>query len=329
MSFFRSYLHSRRRVLLFFLLLFALLCLSFLLYHLPAEAVVYPMLLGGVLGGIFLSADFLSLRKKHRALETLRSLSAEMAASLPAPEDPAEEDYQTLIRLLTEERSRLAGENTERYNDMIRYYTLWAHQIKTPIASMRLTLQNEDTPLSRKLQLELNRISRYVEMVMTFLRLDSDSSDYVIRECDLDGIVRPAVKRFAGEFISRKLSLTFEPLKTKVLTDEKWLGFVVEQLLSNALKYTPEGGITVDMEGENTLCIRDTGIGIAPEDLPRIFERGFTGFNGRGESRASGIGLYLCRRICDRLGHGLTAGSVVGKGSVFRITFGNRKLKAE
>ena len=329
MKFFLSYLRSHRKTLLFFLLLFALLCFSFLLYHLPPEAVVYPMLLGVLLGLGFLLADYLSVRKTHRVLLSLQSLGAELADSLPVPRSIPSEDYQALIRLLTEQRTRLADASAERYDSMISYYTVWAHQIKTPIASMRLTLQNEDTSLSRRLQLDLGRIEQYVEMVLAFLRLDSDSTDYVIRECDLDGIVRPAVRRFAGEFIDKKLTVACEPLNRRVLTDEKWLSFVVEQLLSNALKYTFSGGITVEMEGENTLCVRDTGIGIAPEDLPRIFENGFTGFNGRADLRASGIGLYLCRRVCDRLGHGLSAESVPGEGSVFRITFGARKLGVE
>ena len=131
---------------------------------------------------------------------------------------------------------------------MIDYYTVWAHQIKTPIAAMRLTLQNEDTPLTRKLTNDLYRIEQYVEMVLTFLRLNSDGTDY-----NLDNIVKSAVKRFSSEFIGRKLRLIYDPLNTSVITDEKWLSFVIEQVLSNALKYTPSGSITISLVGEKTL----------------------------------------------------------------------------
>ena len=194
---------------------------------------------------------------------------------------------------------------------------------------MRLTLQNEDTPLTRKLTNDLYRIEQYVEMVLTFLRLNSDSTDYVFKEYDLDNIVKSAVKKFSSEFIGRKLRLIYDPLNTSVITDEKWLSFVIEQVLSNALKYTPSGSITISLVGEKTLRIEDTGIGIAPSDLPRIFENGYTGFNGRTDKKASGIGLYLCRRVCNNLGHTITANSTVDVGTAIDIDLTQTKLEME
>jgi len=168
-----------------------------------------------------------------------------------------------------------------------------------------------------------------VEMVLAYLRLDADSTDYVLREYDLDPIVRGAVKKFAGEFIDRRLALELRPTNARVLTDEKWLSFVLEQLLSNALKYTPEGSISIYPEAPDTLCVADTGIGIAPEDLPRVFEQGYTGYNGRLDKRASGLGLYLCRRICRNLGHTITAQSEPGKGTTIRLDLSRKKLAVE
>ena len=150
----------------------------------------------------------------------------------------------------------------------------------------------------------------------------------MIRACDLDGIIRQSLRKFAGEFIDRRLTLHYEPLHLSVVTDEKWLGFVVEQVLSNALKYTVSGSVTIAMDGDD-LCIRDTGMGIAPEDLPRIFDRGFTGLNGRRDTRASGIGLYLCRRICRSLGHTIRASSVPNQGTEIRIGLGQKKTLPE
>lgn len=166
-------------------------------------------------------------------------------------------------------------------------------------------------------------------MVLTFLRLDSGSTDYVIKEYDLDKIVKQAVRKFSSDFIGRKLRLVYEPLNTTVITDEKWLGFVFEQVLSNALKYTPAGSITITLENEKTLRIRNTGIGIAPEDLPRIFENGYTGYNGRIDKKASGIGLYLCKRVCSNLGHTITARSVVDVGTIIDIDLAQTYLKVE
>lgn len=227
------------------------------------------------------------------------------------------------------ERVRREEEWDKKFRDMVDYYTLWAHQIKTPIASMGLQLQSQDTPLTRQLSVELARIGQYVEMVLVFLRLDSQSTDYVFREYALDEILRRSLRSFAGEFISRRLKLCYTPTELKVVTDEKWLSFVVEQVLSNALKYTPEGSVSIYAEEPATLCIRDTGIGIAPEDLPRIFERSYTGYQGRADHRASGIGLYLCKLICDRLGHTIRAESRVGEGTVIRIGLEQTRVEAE
>lgn len=192
---------------------------------------------------------------------------------------------------------------------------------------MQLTLQGQDDPAARRLRAELGRVEQYVDMVLTYLRLHEGGSDYVIRSYSVDDIVRPAVRRFAGEFIDRRIALEYRPIGRTVVTDEKWLRFVVEQVLSNALKYTPEGGriaVTWQEEGQ-VLCISDTGIGIAPEDLPRVFEMGYTGTNGRMDRHASGIGLYLCRRICQNLGHTITARSAVGQGTEVRIGLKRRE----
>ena len=141
----------------------------------------------------------------------------------------------------------------------------------------------------------------------------------MFRACPLDGIRRASVKKFAPEFIGRRLSLDYELTGVTLVTDEKWFGFVVEQLLSNALKYTREGGIRIGLEDGKTLVIADTGIGISPEDLPRIFEKGYTGYNGRTDLSASGLGLYLCRRVCEKLGLGIRMESEVGIGTTVRL----------
>lgn len=285
----QSYLRQRRGVLLTFLLFGGLFAVTFALYSLPVQAVAYPFLLCAVAGSILLAADYRQALRRHRQIQS---------------------------------------QAQRRYGDMVDYYTLWAHQIKTPIASMRLTLQNEDSDLARSLSGDLMRVEQYVEMVLVFLRLDSSTTDYVIRRHSLDDIVRPAVRRFAGEFIRRRLRLEYQPLDYTVVTDGKWLGFVVEQVLSNALKYTASGSVTISMDGDD-LCIRDTGMGIAAEDLPRIFEQGFTGVNGRRDRRASGIGLYLCRRICGNLGHTIRASSVPNQGTEIRIGLGQKKTLPE
>lgn len=302
---------------------------SIILYGLPVKAAIYPALLCLLIGIFFAVADFAGVKKRHDILKEVKAFSDIISYDLPADYSVESDDFKKIIDSLSIEYKDYIVKSDKEYMDMLEYFSIWAHQIKTPIASMKLTLQNEDSPLSRKLSNELLRIEQYVEMVMTFLRLNSESTDYVIREYDMDSIIRQALKKFSGEFIERRLSLIYEPLNISVITDEKWLSFVIEQVLSNALKYTPQGSIKIALETSKKLSISDTGIGIAEEDLPRVFEQGYTGYNGRTDKKASGIGLYLCKRICTKLGHNIEIRSQVDKGTTVTIDLSQQKLEIE
>ena len=317
---FWDYLKSRLKVLVLLVVVEGIFVSSYFLFDLPAVTVLYPLVLSSVAVLIAGVIDFLIVYNKHGRLKR---------NDLPQTSGPLEKDYQDIINKLKEEQEYSRQKTTSDFNNMVEYYTVWAHQIKTPIASMRLQIQSVDSELARRLDGDLNRIEAYVEMVLTFLRLDSDSTDYVIRKIDLDAVIKPAIRKFARDFISKKLRMDFKPTEYKVLSDDKWLSFVIEQVLSNAVKYTKKGGIKVYMDEPGILCIEDTGIGISAEDLPRIFENGYTGFNGREDKRASGIGLYLCKRICDNLGHKIYAESEPGVGTKIRIDMNIKEIGIE
>ena len=329
MRLFLQYLRGKAGKIVAFFLFAVIFIVSFALYHLPLAAVWYPSALCVILGLAVLLLDFRRVKARHETLRLILCQLPMLPETLPAAHTVPEEDYRALVQALCAQQQALQTRMTAQYQDMLDYYTLWAHQIKTPISAMRLTLQSEDSDTARRLSSDLRRVEQYVEMVMVYLRLDSESTDFVIRTYDLDGIIRAAVRPFAGEFIGRRLQLHYEPLDYRAVTDEKWLGFVIGQVLSNALKYTSRGGITISMPEHGILSIRDTGMGIAPEDLPRIFERGYTGCNGRTDRRSSGIGLYLCRRVCDALGHTITARSAPGEGTEIRIGLRRRGLTIE
>jgi len=301
----------------------------FALYHVPWRAAAYPATLCLCLEALAFLWDYRRFRRRHEALRRLAELEELTPDQLPEPENRQARDYTRLLEIQMDRLSQLRTEDARRMATETDYFSAWAHQIKTPIASMGLKLQKEDSALSRRLRGDLNRIEQYVDMAMTYLRLDAETGDYVFKRQPLEPIVRGAVRKFAGEFIDRKLGLRLEPMENIVLTDEKWLSFIVEQLLSNALKYTPAGEISIYTQTPDTLVIRDTGIGIAPEDLPRIFEKGFTGYNGRSDKKASGIGLYLCKRVCDRLGHELSVESEPGKGTAVFLKLDRQKIGIE
>ncbi len=327
MVFFGHYLYLHRHTLVLFAVCSGIFAVSFWLYHLPMMAVLYPVLLCALLGIVLLIVDFLHTKQIHEALGRIQGITDEKAAHFPEPQTVIEEDYRELLHRFCVEHDSWLQQTEKRRGELVDYYTTWVHQIKTPTTSMRLHLQNEDSPLSRQLAIDLCHVEQYVDMVLTYLRLTGDSTDYVFREQDLDDVVKGAVRRLSQEFILRKLRLEYTPLATTVVTDAKWLGFVIEQVLTNALKYTPSGTITIWLDestGRKLLCIRDTGIGIASEDLPRIFDAGFTGKIGRQNERATGLGLYLCHRICQNLGHSISATSVVDKGTCITIDLTQR-----
>ena len=329
MRFFFQYLKDHIWPLLLFLLCVCISAAAFALYHLPLAAVLYPACLCAALILIFCAAETCRRIKKHRALQRLQALPEDLCEALQDYDGTDDRDYQALIGLLCDREAKARALSDEAMSDIVDYYTTWVHQIKTPIASMHLTLQNEDSPMSRRLSDDLFRVEQYVEMVLTYLRLDAGPTDYVFRECALDTVIKGSLRKFAVQFIGRNIGLSFTETGETVVTDEKWLAFVLEQLLSNALKYTPQGTVSVYMEAPKTLCIRDTGIGIAACDLPRIFEKGYTGRNGRTDKTARGLGLYLCRRVCENLGHGISAESVLGEGTCIKIDLAQHRTQFE
>lgn len=298
-----------------------LLCEAvFAFYGLPRQALAYPAALCLAAGAVRLGAGCALAYRRHRTLERLLSLPENLTELLPPCRNQDERDYQALLRRLKRAGDDRGRAWSERYGDMMDYYATWAHQVKTPIAAMRLALQAEDSPLSRRLTGELCRVEQYVEMVMTYLRLDAEDTDYVFAQHELGSIVSQSIRKFAPQFIDKGLKLVYKPIRAAVVTDEKWLSFVLDQVLSNALKYTAAGSITIALEPPLTLCVRDTGMGIAPEDLPRVFDKGYTGFHGRRDKRASGLGLYLCKRVCGNLGCGIAVASQAGRGTQVRLT---------
>ena len=324
---FLKYLKSRWPIpaaLLLFALIFALV-LS--LYDMPSESVLYAGLLCASCGVFLVALSYTRWLHRCRALEQLRRSICVSDDGLPSPSDYEDELYQELVRTLSSERARLDAAADAERRDAADYYAMWAHQIKTPIAAMRLLLQQPELDRG-SLEAELFRIEQYVGMVLGYLKLEGDSNDFVLRKRRLDDVVRGCVRKYARLFIIKKLPLNFEETRMTVLTDDKWLAFMIEQLLSNSLKYTSQGEIRIYADGK-ALVVEDTGIGISAEDLPRLGERGFTGYNGREDKKSTGLGLYLCRRVCAKLGHKLVIESTPDVGTRVKILFADSTMLYE
>lgn len=329
---FLRYMYDFRGVCIWAVLSGAVFAAVFALYGIRMEAAWYPILITALFGVIMLAAGFVRYDKRRRNMERILSsdgIFPDAADILPKAESLEEEDYHELLGKMEAAFRNKKGEWDASRRDMDDYYATWVHQIKAPIAVMKVMLQQEDTPENRELSAELFRVEQYAEMALCYVRLGEGASDLVIQEYDLDTIIRKAVRKYAGQFIRRRIRLVYEGTAVRVITDEKWLSFIIEQLLSNAVKYTSEGSVTIAVEDGKKLSVTDTGIGISPEDMPRIFEKGYTGYNGRLDKKSTGIGLYLCRKAAEKLGHVLTAESEPGKGSRFTIDLESYPFRAE
>ena len=315
-----SYIKKNLKIYLLLIVFIFIFVLIFYLYNLPFEALFYSGLLCFVAALIVSIIDFNNYRKSYIDLKYLESNILNSMEDLPKSLDIRVEYYQKIIERLHNEVEKLKIEDNKKMEDLADYYSMWIHQIKTPIAAINFLLDNEEIDVKAFRQ-ELFKIERYVEMVLTYIRLGSETSDYVITSINLDEVVRENIKKYATLFINKKIKLNYVSHETYVISDKKWLGFAFEQLLSNAIKYTKSGGeISINIS-ESKLIIEDNGIGIYEEDLPRIFEQSFTGLNGRYEKKSSGLGLYLCKKTLDKLQHKIEITSEINKGTKVEITF--------
>ncbi len=323
-----AYFKEKKNRVALDLVFVAVFAVCFYLMHATLRLVWYPTLLCAVLFLLYVLWDFYRFVKKHRRLEKICLHIDETAEYLPAASGQIEEDYQRLLHTLLESYKKQRKQSNEQISGNKEYITLWAHQIKTPLTALGLMAQElcaeNAEEKKRELAGRLFEVEQYVDMSLQYMRLDTLTSDLVLQEYRLFHIVKQAVKYFARTFIAKRISLRMEETDVVVATDEKWLLFVLKQILSNALKYTKEGAVSIFMhpDRECVLVIEDSGIGIASEDLPRIFERGYTGCNGRIQEKSTGIGLYLSKLVLERLGHGIFISSEEGKGTKVEIVLG-------
>lgn len=325
---FFSYLKRHYKVIILFAIFVLIFAVVFSLYNLEVEAVIYAALLCLCVGIVAFCFGLWHYVAHHKTLMELMQNIELGLYRLPDPNGRVEEDYQDMLRMLYALNLKIRSEADSSRRDTEDYYTLWAHQIKTPLAAMRLLLAEDVSSNNSLLLGELFKTEQYVDMVLQYVRLSSDSSDLLLKQGRLDDIIKGSLRKYARLFALKNLDFSFTETGLTVLTDEKWLAFVIEQIFSNSLKYTNSGKISLYAEGE-TLVIEDTGIGIRAEDLPRVCEKGYTGASGRADKKSTGIGLFLCKSILTKLGHGFEISSKVGVGTRVKIDLHNENVTFE
>ena len=315
-----EYLKMKKTSIIGILGVYAILFVFAYLYRIPIEVILYPYILTIVFVLIVSLFDYIKYKEKvNKIIQICNDISSCYSVKIN-DKNIFDEYYLDIINELLKENRKQVSQIQKKVSDINDYFSIWVHQIKTPIASMKLKIDNEQMDLLQ-LASDLNRIDHYVDLVLSFLKFDEEKIDLYFRKTDVDRIMRESLKKFSNDFIIKKIRLDYKLSKREVLTDEKWLSFVFDQLLSNALKYTDKGTITIYYDGDSCLCIKDSGIGIALADMERLFEKGFTGYNGRQYKKASGIGLYMCKRMCDKLNIAISIESVVDEYTLVKLKF--------
>lgn len=305
------------------------------------QDLVYAAVLDAILLLITVLVGFFRYSSKVKALSNALERPVGEQAQLPEATGDVEILYHRLLENQSIARSESESSAAIRQSQMRDYYSMWVHQIKTPISAMKLLLEAEREELGQLIcddeqsqyllsdnmdsfEDELFRIEEYVSMALQYQRVSSTENDFVLEKVSVDGVIRDTIKKYAKIMIRRHIGINYSGTGQEVYTDGKWLAFMLEQILSNAIKYTPQGFVTIETAEEKDrffITIKDTGIGIKAEDLPRVFEKGYTGYNGHADKKATGIGLYLCRQMADKLGHTIRMESEIGKGTKVWIGF--------
>ena len=315
--FLKHHLYSRRFILLLLLIVFSIMGMFAFIFEDGRSLLEYQLLLAFLLASFFLGMDLASAYKEYRN---------QLFYASGRPQTALEALIFEKLALLEMDKKNRAIEEREKLNDLMDYYTLWAHQIKTPIAASSLLVgEIEDKKVKNQLEQELFKIESYVNIVLQYLRLESFHEDLVLKKENVEDLVKEIVKKYAIFFIQKGLSLNLRDLDRTIITDRKWFVVILEQVLSNSLKYTSQGGIEIYFQ-EDRLYIKDSGLGIQDADLLRVFERGFSGYNGRLTQQSSGLGLYLSKKIADELGHQISIASQVGQGTTVMISFSEKKM---
>lgn len=244
------------------------------------------------------------------------------------------EELNYILKLL----SRDMHENVKYYKNIQEeyreYIEMWVHEIKTPIASSKLLIENNNNEITRKIDIQMDRIENFVEQVLYYSRSDEVGKDYIIKKIELSQVVKKVIKKNQRDFISKKISLQLEHIDEVIYSDTKWVEFILNQIIGNAIKYSKGKEDKITIKGKKVgnavvLTVQDNGVGIGEKDIKRVFEKGFTGENGRKFGKSTGIGLYLCKKLCVKLGLGLQIDSNINEGTKVSIIFPRTENIAE
>ena len=325
----KDYLKDRVLFLLVNFILFIVMCGIMLLINIGANIILLIFCIWFL---PLLSYIFAELIKQKRFYDKVNDIMDNLDKKFLLSEIMKEPEFieGKLLYDLLKQTDKDMHEHVKKYRDMEseyrEYIETWVHEIKTPIASTRLIIENNENEITRNINYEIKKIEEYIEQVLYYARSNNVSKDYIIKEVSLAALVRKVVKRNSRDFINKRISIDIEAIEGSVYSDIKWLEYILNQVIGNSIKYTreKEGKVkayTVKNENNIVLTVEDNGVGIIDKDINRVFEKGFTGESGRKFGTSTGIGLYLCKKLTEQLGLGLTLTSKAGEGTKVSIIF--------
>ncbi|MFC7393897.1 sensor histidine kinase [Scopulibacillus cellulosilyticus] len=329
-----DYIKDKRFLILFYIILMVFISVFVFLSNTQRMSkgnILYINIVAFIFFAIYIAGDYF-VRKKYyvEVKETIEgSEQNNLDIVLPEPQTKEQEIYYRLISHIQKTQLKRIEKLYDEKRENQDFMMSWVHEIKTPIAASKLTIHNSESKtkedILNKLEDELVKIDNFVEQALYYSRIDAFNQDYFIKDVKLKSIVVDSIKKHSKWFINKKISVEMDNLDKDVLSDKKWLTFMIDQMLSNAIKYTESKGrirfIGDESDTETTLMIEDNGIGISSRDIDRVFEKGFTGKTGRKNTNATGMGLYLSKKLAEKLGHKISIQSKEGTGTQVIIHF--------
>ncbi|MDI9230587.1 sensor histidine kinase [Staphylococcus caprae] len=291
-----SFIKSIRNEISIVVCIFLLFALIFFLFTLPFSA--FGLALGIVLLVISIHwwIKYLGFKKDVRLKETIDNLENEL--------------------------TEVKNQQVEYRNDVESYFLTWVHQIKTPITASQLLLERNEENVVNRVRQEIVQIDNYTSLALSYLKLLNEESDMTISEVEINELIRPLIMKYRIQFIEQHTRIHYEKCEDKVLTDAQWTSIMIEQILNNALKYARGKDIWIEFDAsEQSLIIKDNGVGISKADIPKIFDKGYSGYNGRLNEESSGIGLFIVKHISNHLNHEVDVDSTLNEGTTFKIHF--------
>jgi signal transduction histidine kinase len=331
---FKDYIKEKLPVLFINIIIFAFIIFLFYLYNVNLILILLICVLWLMPIITFIASDFLKKRKYYtNILSQLNALDKKYLIT-ELTQEPSFLEGKILYHVL-KDTNKCMHENINSYKylqqEYREYIETWVHEVKTPISSSKLVVENNKNEITLSILEELVKIEEFIEQALYYSRSNTTEEDYIVREFDLKTIINDVIKKNSKYFIQKRISLEMDDFNDTLFSDIKWVHFILNQIIINALNYSKSDNPMIKIcakknDNNITLYIEDNGVGISEKDLPMVFNKGFTGNNGRVNKRSTGMGLYLCKKLCGKLGLAIEITSVINMGTTVKVIFPKSKM---